>query len=103
MQTAVKTVTKQDFINELRTGKYEQLCDGRMFDLEGRVCAMMVWHILNGDKALDARLGDQAGTFGMPHKVYDRITQLNDSKHGFHIIADLLEQFLSDDLQELNY
>jgi hypothetical protein len=103
MLTAIRKVTKQDFINELRTGKYDQLSDGRMMDDEGRVCAMMVWHKLNGDDKLNAPLGGESHTFGIPHSIYDRITELNDSKHGFHIIADILEQFMSDDLQTLNY
>ena len=42
----VKTVTKQEFINALRSGEYEQNTDGRMM-AGSKMCAMMVFHALS--------------------------------------------------------
>jgi|SRR5579872_3396829 len=101
MQTTIeKTATKTDFINALRSGKHEQLCDGRLFDGEGRVCAMMVWHLLNGDK-LDTV--DNGKIFGLASSVYDRIADLNDAGYTFSQLADIIENHVSDDLSRISY
>jgi hypothetical protein len=98
---SIKQITKEDFINALRSGQYEQLTDGRMGDGKA-VCANGVWEIINGFPTFDAPVNN-TNVLGMSVQVFNRIAELNDSKHGFHIIADILEQFCSDDLQELNY
>lgn len=105
MQTTIektKTVTKQDFVTALRSGQYPQLCDGRLFDGEGRTCAMMVWHKLNGDNELNAYVGNDT-TFGLSNKVYDRIATLNDQGYTFEQLATIIEAHVSDDLSSINY
>lgn len=103
MQTTItKPATKSDFIKALKSGNYKQLSDGRLFDSEGRVCAMMVWHALNGDNELVAYVGNNT-TFGLSHAVYDRIADLNDQGYSFEQLAGIVTEFVSDDLQSISY
>jgi len=89
--TLEKTVTKADFITALRSDKFDQLQDGRMFDNEGKVCALMVWHLLNNDTGLNSPIGAGNSIFGMPSSTADRIATLNDSGCTFSEIADILD------------
>lgn len=104
VQTVVspaKTVTKQDFINALRSGEYEQNTDGRM-QAGHKVCAMMVFHALNGDRTLNANVGETT-IFNFPISIYNRIATLNDSGKTFLELSDILETHLSDDFQSFSY
>jgi hypothetical protein len=103
MQTVIeKTTTKTDFVAALRSGNYEQLCDGRLFDGTGRTCAMMVWHKLNGDNELAAYIGGNS-VFGLANAVYDRIAELNDQGYTFGELAMIIQETVSDDLQSISY
>jgi len=97
----VKTVTKQDFINALRSGEYEQNTDGRMQNGH-KMCAMMVFHVLNGDRQLNGPVGDKQ-IFNFPIRIYNRITELNDSGMTFLELSDILETHLSNDFQSFSY
>lgn len=97
----VKTVTKQDFINALRSGEYEQNTDGRM-QAGPKMCAMMVFHALNDDRALNGPVGDKQ-IFGIPMRIYNRIAELNDFGVSFLELSDIIETHLSDDMQSFSY
>ena len=100
-KTATNVVTKQDFINALRSGEYEQNTDGRMMN-GSKMCAMMVFHALNGDRALNAPVGDKQ-IFNVPMRIYNRIAELNDSGMSFLELADILSVHLSEDFQSFSY
>jgi hypothetical protein len=97
----VKTVTKQDFINALRSGEYEQNTDGRM-QAGPKMCAMMVFHALNHDRTLSAPVGDKA-IFNIPMRIYNKIAELNDNGMTFLELADILSVHLSEDFQNFSY
>lgn len=100
--TIEKTVTKADFVRALRSGNFEQLSDGRLMDSEGRVCAMMVWELLNDNPNLNARIGN-GSVFGLSSQVYDRIADLNDQGYTFEQLATIIEESVSDDLSSISY
>lgn len=97
----VKTVTKQDFINTLRSGEYEQNTDGRMQNGH-KMCAMMVFHVLNHDHDLHGPIGDKQ-IFNVPIRIYNKIAELNDSGKTFLELADIIETGLSEDFQHFSY
>jgi hypothetical protein len=94
-------VTKQDFINALRSGEFEQNTDGRM-QAGHKMCAMMVFHALNNDRQLNGPVGDKQ-IFNFPIRIYNRITELNDSGMTFLELADIIETHLSDDFSSFSY
>jgi hypothetical protein len=96
-----KTVTKQDFIRALRSGEYEQYTGGSM-QSGAKVCAMMVWHKLNGDHNFDAPVGGDS-ILGVSINVYNRIAELNDMGYTFGELAMILQESVSDDLSNINY
>jgi hypothetical protein len=92
MQTVQeKTITKQDFVNALRSGNYKQ-CYGGMKDSNGAFCAMGVYHVLHGDGDID----DITISFKVHSSVFNSIARLNDAGATFDEIAKYVES-LSDD------
>jgi hypothetical protein len=106
MQTTVerpielKPATKQEFIEALRSGKYEQ-CHGSLYDGGNRRCAIAVYHIISGDPTFDAPVGSRQ-ILGIPITVYAKIFKLNDRGLSFNKIADILEEKLAEDFSRLD-
>jgi hypothetical protein len=93
-----KIATKQEFIQALRSGQYEQ-CNEVMKNDAGQRCALGVFHAISGDPDVnDFRASDI-----FPAKVFSKIALLNDIGKTFNEIADLLEIGLSEDLQSFHY
>lgn len=97
----VKPATKQEFITALRSGEYEQNTNGNM-KADNKVCAMMVYHLISGDPETDAEIAGNS-ILGIPVKIYNQITELNDTPYNFRAIATILEKHLSDDMQSFTY
>lgn len=96
MKTLVKTTLKQQWLEVLRSGQYDQ-CHGSMGDSNKTYCAMGLLHVSMGDPYFEKL------TNLVPNKIFTTVADLNDSGHTFSQIADLIETRLSDDLQSFQY
>lgn len=99
--TTIRPATKQEFIDALRSGKYEQ-CRGSMQLPGNKVCAVGLYHIISGDGKFNALMG-ASNILGIPIGIYARIFDLNDSGKTFSELADLFETNLSDDFKTFSY
>lgn len=99
--TEIKPATKQEFIEALRSGKYEQ-CRGSMFGGGNRFCAIAVYHVISGDDTFNALVGANQ-ILGIPINVYAKIFNLNDANKTFEELANIFALHLKEDFSSLDY